>query len=112
MRRLLIADAHAALPALEAVLADVGPVDDVVFLGDAVGYGPHPGECVDLLRATGARCVLGNHDAEVLSEPGYNLDTARWPHQYWLRWTYDQLSTDQPRSMATKPAWIPVVRPS
>lgn len=45
MRRLLIADVHANLPAFEAVLRDAGPVDEVVFLGDIVGFGPHPAEC-------------------------------------------------------------------
>ena len=103
-----MADIHAALPALEAVLADAGSVDDVVFLGDAVGYGPHPAECVDLLREAGARCVLGNHDAEVVSEPDYDLHSATSPHQFWLRWTYDRLSADQRAFLAELPKemWI------
>ena len=94
------------LPAFEAVLADAGAVDEVVFLGDVVGYGPHPAQCVDLLRETGARCVRGNHDAEVVSEPGYDLDTATSPHQYWLRWTYDRLSVDQRAFLAAFPEEI------
>ena len=50
MKRLWIADIHANLPAFEAVLADAGAVDDIVFLGDIVGFGPNPAECIELLR--------------------------------------------------------------
>ncbi|MBU0606911.1 MAG: metallophosphoesterase family protein, partial [Armatimonadetes bacterium] len=67
MKRLWIADVHANLPAFVAVLADAGAVDEVIFLGDVVGYGPHPAECVDLLARLQPQAVLGNHDAAVLA---------------------------------------------
>ena len=67
LRRLtcILADVHANLPALDAVLAcarDAG-VDDYLFLGDAVGYGPHPGPCIERLAALEpVICIRGNHD--------------------------------------------------
>jgi diadenosine tetraphosphatase ApaH/serine/threonine PP2A family protein phosphatase len=60
----VISDVHANFEALEAVLLDIGQrkIEDIIFLGDAVGYGPNPNECLDLL---GRRCKIllgGNHD--------------------------------------------------
>jgi len=46
----LISDVHSNLPALQAVLDDMRSVDAVWCLGDIVGYGPFPNECIDLLR--------------------------------------------------------------
>ena len=103
MRRLLIGDIHAMLPAFEAVLDAAGNVDQIVFLGDVVGYGPHPAACVDLLMSLGAKSVIGNHDAEVVSEPKYDLDSASSPHQYWLRWTYEQLTSAHREFLAALP---------
>jgi predicted phosphodiesterase len=62
MRCLVLADVHASLAALEAVLADAGAVDEVWCLGDLVDLGPAPEACVERLRELGARCVRGNHD--------------------------------------------------
>jgi len=59
---LLISDVHANLEALEEVLNHTN-VDDIIFLGDAVDYGPNPVEVFDLLRYIMAKKVLGNHDA-------------------------------------------------
>src|SRR5262249_38150897 len=63
MRILIISDIHGNLVALEAVLADAGPYDAAWCLGDLVGYGPNPNECVARVRALpGLICLLGNHD--------------------------------------------------
>lgn len=90
MRRLLIADVHANLPAFEAALRDAGAVDEVIFLGDIVGYGPHPAECIDLLQATGARALSGNHDRELL-EVSLRADAPGAPVN-WLQWSLLQLT--------------------
>ena len=60
----LLSDIHANLHALEAVLAEIAgtDIDGIVFLGDIVGYGPFPAECVKIVRESGGTCVLGNHD--------------------------------------------------
>jgi predicted phosphodiesterase len=65
MRIAIIADVHANLVALETVLrhAEIqGATDDLWCLGDIVGYGPQPAECVSRVRAVGATTVAGNHD--------------------------------------------------
>jgi diadenosine tetraphosphatase ApaH/serine/threonine PP2A family protein phosphatase len=63
MRILVLSDVHANLPALEAVLASA-PAHDVIWsLGDTVGYGANPNECLDLLAGAGADpALVGNHD--------------------------------------------------
>jgi putative phosphoesterase len=62
MRVALLADIHANQPALEAVLADLPPVDQTVCLGDIVGYNPMPSACVELVREHADVVVQGNHD--------------------------------------------------
>jgi hypothetical protein len=96
MRRLFIADCHAALPALEAVIRHAGDVDEVYFLGDAVDCGPHPGECLDLLRDIGAVCLMGNHDRGVVDLP---VGDGRDAPTVW--WTWAVLSDDQRAFLAT-----------
>jgi len=68
MRVAVISDIHSNLPALEAVLADVDgeSPDQIWCLGDIVGYGPHPNECVDLTQERTALSLCGNHDLAVL----------------------------------------------
>jgi putative phosphoesterase len=63
----LISDVHANRPALEAVLADLPPVDALVCAGDLVGYNPWPAAVVDAIREREAPCVQGNHDRMVAS---------------------------------------------
>ena len=71
----IFSDIHANLPALEAVLNDADRLgcEKIWSLGDQVGYGGSPNECLDLLRARAAVCVMGNHDAAVV-----NLEDAHW----------------------------------
>jgi len=70
MRILIISDIHANQVALEAVLADArGEYDTVWCLGDLVGYGPNPNECVERIRVLPhLKCLVGNHDKAVLGE--------------------------------------------
>ena len=73
MRVAIVGDIHANLPAFEAVLrhAEVdGPVDALWCLGDTVGYGPHPNECLALLRRYEHRAVAGNHDLAACGRMG------------------------------------------
>jgi diadenosine tetraphosphatase ApaH/serine/threonine PP2A family protein phosphatase len=68
MRTLIISDIHANLTALEAVLADAGEFDAAWCLGDLVGYGPNPNECVErIAQLPNLQCVLGNHDAAAVN---------------------------------------------
>lgn len=65
MRILVLADIHANLAALQAVLRDAGQWDRCLFAGDLVDYGPSPAECLALLRHLDPVAVKGNHDAAV-----------------------------------------------
>lgn len=69
MRHLIFSDIHSNLEALEAVIASsVGKaIDSTICLGDFVGYGANPNECVDMVRShPNSTAVLGNHDAALL----------------------------------------------
>lgn len=60
----VLADIHANLPALDVVLAFLRSenIKHGIVLGDVVGYGPHPSECIERLRASGFTVIKGNHD--------------------------------------------------
>ncbi len=64
----MVSDIHANLPAFEAVLAaiDEAGADEIWCLGDVLGYGAEPDECVDLVRERCDLCLVGNHDLAVL----------------------------------------------
>jgi predicted phosphodiesterase len=65
----VISDAHSNAEALKSVLEDIKErqIQDIFFLGDAVGYGPQPNECVELLSAECRIMIAGNHDWGVLN---------------------------------------------
>lgn len=90
MKILILTDIHANLTALEAVLEDVGEFDAVWCLGDIVGYGPDPNECIELVQELpNLECVLGNHDAAVVKRIGdnaFNLDA-----RHVIEWTAQTL---------------------
>src|SRR5262245_27428359 len=67
----IISDVHGNLEALRAVLADIDrqPIERIVCLGDTVGYGPNPCECLDLVRERCAVTIRGNHDQAAMFDP-------------------------------------------
>lgn len=71
MRTAVLSDIHANLEAFEAVVshAEKQKVDSYVCLGDVVGYGANPNECIEILESLSCPCVLGNHDAATLKIP-------------------------------------------
>jgi predicted phosphodiesterase len=79
MRYALIADVHANIEALTAVLGAIESlgVQRVLCLGDVVGRFANPNECVDLLRARGVTTVAGNHDLAAVGLTGDNFFSAR-----------------------------------
>jgi diadenosine tetraphosphatase ApaH/serine/threonine PP2A family protein phosphatase len=68
------------------VLADIDAreIKDIVCLGDVIGYGPNPKECVDIVLARARFCMMGNHDHAVLYEPA-NFNPAAERAAYWTR---------------------------
>ena len=88
MRVLVISDIHSNLTALEAVIDAAGPHDAVWCLGDLVGYGPDPNECVEQVRSfPELLCLIGNHDQAALDKiplSRFNRDAgdvAAWTQQ-------------------------------
>lgn len=93
MRILVISDIHSNLSALQAVLEKCGRYDAVWCLGDLVGYGPDPNECIAKVRSLpNLHCVLGNHDAAVLGR----MNEATFNHEAGLaiNWTRRVLSAE------------------
>lgn len=72
----LLSDVHGNLVALEAVLAAIGPADELWVMGDTAGYGPDPSDVLALLRERGARMVAGNHDLAVGTGQGLDAFNA------------------------------------
>ncbi len=64
MKTAFLSDIHANLSALEVVLSDAqtNGADRIVCLGDTVGYGPRPMECLEMILDAAGLSVLGNHD--------------------------------------------------
>lgn len=95
MRCLVIGDIHSNLAAFEAVLRDGearGGFDGVWCLGDVVGYGPDPHECIQLLRQFEPVCVAGNHDWAAIGRvdtADFNPVAAQACH-----WTAQQLTPE------------------
>lgn len=111
MRYALISDIHANLPALEAVLADIGDRQDVAatyHLGDLVGYAPWPNETVALLKARQIPGVAGNYDSTVATD--YKHCGCRYedPHQEALShlsydWTRRNTTAETKRLLGELP---------
>jgi len=87
VKRALISDIHANLEALSAVLGDIRSqgIREIFCLGDIVGYGPNPNECLDEVIGRCKMTILGNHDQATLFDPeGFNpvaLAAVYWTRQ-------------------------------
>jgi len=86
----VISDVHGNAEALRTVLADIERrgISRIICLGDTVGYGPDPLECVDLVRAKCEWSLMGNHDFGVLYEPT-NFNPGAEAAAYWTREQFD-----------------------
>ncbi len=96
MRRALISDIHGNLEALEAVLNDIQgqAISEIFCLGDIIGYGPNPRECIDRVMDTCKTTLLGNHDQGAMFDPdGFNIGAERA-----IFWTRSQLENPTDRS--------------
>lgn len=102
MRYLVISDIHANQAALLAVLADAGSFDLVWCLGDLVGYGPDPNECVELLSELPHVCLAGNHDWAALGK----LDITSFNSDARIAsiWTQNELSPSSIEYLSALPS--------
>ena len=104
MRYLVLSDIHSNLTAFEAVLQDAqkqGGFDRIWCLGDVVGYGPDPKECLALLREYDHVCVAGNHDwgsVEKIDISDFNPEA-----RTACLWNGQQLSGEERKYLADLP---------
>ena len=107
MRYAIIADIHANLAAFKAVLDHIerrGGVEELWCLGDVVGYGPDPHQCIELLRQCNHVCIAGNHDWGAIGKTAtseFNPDAA-----VACRWTAQQLSPEDIEYLENLPVVI------
>ncbi len=92
MRYIVVSDIHSNAPALEAVLQDAPSFDAMICLGDMVGYGPDPNDCVVRVQDSDPACLSGNHDQGTVGKADilvFNRDAREA-----LVWTQQQLTHD------------------
>jgi len=110
MRYAIFTDIHANLEALEAVLAKIDelsqeePIDEVWFLGDLVGYGPNPNECIKKLRERTDVIIAGNHDWAAVGK--LDLDDFSEAARISAEWTATQLTEENRAFLANLPERI------
>ena len=95
MRLAILADIHSNLAAFEAVLGDAknrGGFDKIWCLGDMVGYGPEPNQCIKRLREFQHVCIAGNHDWAAIGK----MDTSEFNPVAAVaaHWTAEQLTAE------------------
>ena len=95
----VISDIHGNAEALKQVLADIDArgIDRIISLGDIIGYGPDPLECVDIVRRRCAWSLMGNHDFGVLYEPT-NFNPSAESAAFWTRDQFDAETDEKLRA--------------
>lgn len=105
-RLALLADVHANYAALQAVVCELEKhhIDKIVVLGDIVGYGPQPNECIKLLRELGWVVIKGNHDHALVAGnlSGGFSSTGRWV----IEWTKQHITNENRKWLEDLPAFI------
>jgi predicted phosphodiesterase len=93
MRTLIISDIHANLTALETVLKHAGEVERAWCLGDVVGYGPNPNECIERIQnLPNVTCIFGNHDAAAIGQ--IDIRTFNPEARISIEWLQSQLTEE------------------
>lgn len=103
MRYLIISDIHANLVALDTVLeaASEEGYDEIWCLGDVVGYGPNPNECVDRMRDLSTYCLAGNHDWAALDR--IDISDFNPEARIAVEWTREQLTPESVAYLDERP---------
>ncbi len=104
MHYLIISDIHANLAALETVLADAPPFDEIWCLGDLVGYGPNPNECVTRLQDFPHLSLAGNHDWAALGR--LNLNAFNTDARTANTWTQSELAPAVREYLGGLPSYV------
>ena len=103
MRVAVLSDIHSNLQALTKALTfiDSAEVNEILCLGDIVGYGGNPNECVDLIRQRATKVVLGNHDLAAVDPEKADYFTK--PGKIAAEWTHSVLTQDNLDYLAALP---------
>jgi diadenosine tetraphosphatase ApaH/serine/threonine PP2A family protein phosphatase len=107
MRYAVFSDVHANLEALETVLAKIDelaekkPIDQLWFLGDLVGYGPNPNECIALVRSRTDVIIAGNHDWAAIGK--LDLEDFSEAARISAEWTAKQLTQEHREFLTNLP---------
>lgn len=104
MRLAVISDIHSNAEALRVVLAEIAAqrsVEGIICLGDIVGYGPDPIDCVDLVAEHCQWSLMGNHDFGVLYEPT-NFNPGAEQAAFWTRAQFEAGADHEQRSRRWK----------
>jgi predicted phosphodiesterase len=98
----IISDIHSNVAALQVVLEDIKrrEIKEIFCLGDIIGYGPNPSECLDLIIINNIASIMGNHDHAVFYEPT-NFNTGAERASYWSRQTLE----DEPNKEKRNQRW-------
>ena len=101
-----ISDIHGNLEALSAVFHDIQDkgIENILCVGDVVGYGADPGPCIDIMRNNNILTVQGNHDSYVCSDRG--MDTINSAAFKSIVWTREHVSDQQKEWLARLPLII------
>lgn len=91
----IISDIHSNLEAFRAVLSDIKNrgINEIICLGDVVGYGPNPKECIDIVKNIAEFTILGNHDEAALFESEAKYFNYR--AKAAIEWTRNQLEDER-----------------
>src|SRR5690348_17993405 len=112
MRYAIFTDIHANLEALEAVLTKIDalakeqPIDQIWFLGDLVGYGPNPNECIAKLRERTNVIIAGNHDWAAVGK--IDLEDFSEAARISAQWTANQLTEEHREFLASLPEHLDI----
>ena len=95
MKFAIISDVHGNYQALKAVIEDAKrqEVDQFICLGDMVGYGPNPAECITAIQELSGPVIRGNHDHDAAGD--HDLGHVNETAELSLKWTREQLSSAQ-----------------
>lgn len=101
MRIAIVSDIHANFVALETVLSAIGTVDQLWNMGDTIGYGPRPNQCMAAMQSHATMMIAGNHDLACIDRvdlSDFNAD-ARLANL----WNGQQLEADHRATLASLP---------
>ena len=99
MKRIAVfSDIHGNLDALESILNDIerNRIDEIICLGDLIGMGPNPKECLDIVMDSRIKMVKGNHEIYQINDELYrdHLSPNEKEHRDWIKEKLDDREID------------------